>query len=314
MSIEFTVVGETRYDEVVLRSDTIKFDSDSKLILAPVEEAPTGAPRTLTIIANSIEITDQAEITYDLDGDGNIDADTPAPDRTGKAPNGSSGAPNYTPSHPNWEATSHPHAENGGQGTPGQRGERGIDGTHAPTLEIWVKDVSAGSMTINFRGQDGGRGGDGGDGGDGGGGQKGATSRMDDAWYDGEECTREPGHGGKGGRGGDAGYPGCGGQGGNGGIVKVFTRLISIPRVQSWTYIVEGGKGGDAGLPGSPGTGGPGGPQGDRVDPCPSRPEYHGSAGLDGRPMDDIDPEWESNLRGEDGADGEYGVHQIVPI
>lgn len=78
MSSIFTVTGETLYNKTVLKTDTLKFASKSKLVLAPLE-SPGPGPRTLTILAKTIEIVDQAEITYDLDGRPGLDPDTPAP-------------------------------------------------------------------------------------------------------------------------------------------------------------------------------------------------------------------------------------------
>jgi len=296
MSSTYTVVGEKRYSNVVLKTDTLIFKSNSKLVLAPTEKDPK-APRTLTIMTKEIEIEDRATITYDLDGRTGLDPDTPAPPTTTVATNGSNG------SSPPGEG-SYPVADDGGPGLPGNTGERGIDGMDAPVLEIFVENVASKNMEIDFKGQDGGKGGKGGRGGNGGKGQKGAASTTSDAWYDGEECTREPGRGGNGGQGGDAGYAGRGGDGGNGGIVKVFVSSGSLAVVQDWTYVVSGGTGGAAGNPGTRGDGGDGGSQGDKHGPCPERSEYHGTKGSDGRTMDVIDPNWRTNFKGDDGKDG----------
>lgn len=306
MSSVFTVTGETRFYDVLLDKDLLDFESNSKLILGPVE-GHDDAPRTLTIVAKEIRIKDQAEITYDLDGRSGNDPYTPAPDSASTASKGSDG---YT--HPG--EGSYPIALDGGNGESGGRGEKGISGINAPTLEIWVEEVTEGSMKINLKGQDGGKGGNGGGGGNGGNGQKGAKSTVTDAWYNGDECSREPGKGGDGGKGGDAGYPGEGGHGGNGGIVKVFTLNSYLPRVQGWTYIVEGGKGGACGEPGRPGEGGKGGSQGDKVGPCPERSEYRGRDGPDGKSMDDIDSSWRTNFRGKDGRDGEYATYKVEKL
>ena len=105
--------------------------------------------------------------------------------------------------------------------------------------------------------------------------------------------------------------PGRGGDGGNGGIVKVFVLDASLPRVNAWGYIVNGGKRGEAGDPGTRGEGGTGGPQGDQNDPCPARSEYAGSDGPPGRSMSEIDPLYESNFEGEDGKDGDWSAHSM---
>ena len=304
----FTVTGETRYHEVLLVTDTLKFDANSKLVIAPLrpreKDIIDSLPRTLTIIAKDITITGKAEITYDLDGVPGLDPDTPAAPIPGPAANGSDGWTDPS-------AGAYPTANNGGGGSPGMPGIAGNNGRDAPSLEIFVEKVSSGQMKINFKGQDAGRGGKGGDGGKGGNGQKGAPSTADDSWYDGDECTREPGRGGNGGRGGDAGHPGRGGDGGNGGIVKVFVFDASLPRVNAWEYIVNGGKRGETGDPGTRGEGGTGGPPGDQNDPCPARSEYAGSDGPPGRSMSEIDPQYESNLEGEDGKDGDWAAYSM---
>ena len=310
----YTVAGVVRYNDVVLMTDTLEFKTNSTLVLAPVTKlteqwglSSSAIPRTLTIVADKIIIEDHAEITYDLDGLPGYDPDTPAPPQGGIVPNGSNG------SSISGEGT-YPQASNGGNGRPGATGQTGNPGIKAPTLEIFANEVSqrySDAIKINFKGQDGGKGGKGGDGGNGGNGQKGATSTSSDSWYNGDECTREPGRGGNGGKGGDAGLPGKGGAGGNGGNVKVFVKDSSLSAVNGWNYIVKGGKGGDAGTPGARGGGGTGGSQGDRKDPCPWRNEYRGTDGPPGRSMDEVDRNWATNYQGADGADGEWEAYKL---
>jgi hypothetical protein len=301
----FTVTGERRYSDSLLQTDTLKFESSSKLVLAPRStDKVVPGPRTLTIVADKIEITDQAEITYDLDNRSGFDPDTPAPSTTSTAPNGLDGM------SISGEGV-YPRAEDGGDGRPGRTGAGGIRGLDAPTLQIFADNVSSGLMKINFKGQDGGKGGNGGNGGKGGDGQKGAASTISDSWYDGEECTREPGRGGNGGRGGDAGYPGRGGDGGKGGIVKVFVAKGYLTVVQGWTYVVRGGKGGDPGRPGREGAGGKGGKQGEKNGPCPVRSEYRGSDGKKGQTMTDIDSNWATNFKGKDGEKGYWDANEL---
>jgi len=310
----FTVAGVVRYDNVVLMTDTLEFKTNSTLVLAPVLRLPEQgssisptAPRTLTITADRITIEDHAEITYDLDGRSGYDPDTPAPPQGGTVPNGSNGS-SISGEGP------YPQASNGGDGRPGTTGLRGNPGFNAPTLEIFANEVSqnySDAIKINFKGQDGGKGGKGGNGGNGGNGQQGAPSTISDSWYDGDECTREPGRGGNGGKGGDAGLPGTGGAGGNGGNVKVFVKDSSLAAVNGWTYIVRGGKGGDAGTPGARGGGGAGGAQGSHSNPCPQRNEYRGTDGPPGHSMDDIDTDWATNYRGADGSDGEWEALEL---
>jgi hypothetical protein len=305
----FDVVGIKKYAQVVLQAQTVKFEKDSKLVLAPIEKN-TDAPKSLTIIADRIEVVDHAEITYDFDGLPGFDPDTPAPPQTGTVLNGANGS-----SIPG--EGGYPQATDGGPGQPGQTGLSGINGVDAPELQIFVGEIIQAypdAITVNFKGQDGGKGGKGGDGGKGGNGQKGAASQTSDSWYDGDECDREPGKGGIGGKGGDAGFPGRGGKGGNGGIVKIFAKAGSLPAAQGWKYIVNGGKGGDPGSPGSRGAGGTGGSQGDQNDPCPSRPEYRGADGPPGQSMDEVDPNWTTNYRGKDGVDGEANTYELSGV
>jgi hypothetical protein len=310
----YTVAGVVRYDDVVLRTGTLEFKTNSTLVLAPVTRlleqggaSSSGIPRTLTIIADKITVEDHAEITYDLDSLPGYDPDTPAPPQGGAVSNGGNGS-----SIPGEGA--YPQASNGGDGRPGTTGFRGNSGLNAPTLEIFANDVIqyySDAIKVNFKGQDGGKGGKGGDGGNGGNGQKGAPSTTSDSWYDGEECTREPGRGGNGGKGGDAGLPGTGGAGGNGGNIKVFVKDSSLTAVNGWNYIVRGGKGGNAGTPGARGNGGTGGAQGDHSDPCPQRSEYRGTDGPPGRSMDEMDTDWATNYRGVDGVNGEWEAYKL---
>ncbi len=305
----FDVIGIVKYGNATLQAGTVKFEKNSKLVLAPVEKNMTPS-KSLTIIADRIEVVDRAEITYDFDGLPGFDPDTPAPPQTGTVPNGANGS-----SSPGEGA--YPQASDGGFGHPGPTGLKGKNGVDAPELQIFVGDVSqihSDAITVNFKGQDGGKGGRGGDGGKGGDGQKGAASQTSDSWYDGDQCDREPGKGGNGGRGGDAGFPGRGGAGGNGGIIKVFAKSGSLPAVQGWKYIVKGGSGADPGDPGKQGAGGKGGQQGTKNDPCPSRPEYHGTDGPDGQSMDDVDPNWQKTYKGKDGLDGESNTYELSGV
>ena len=305
----FDIVGIKKYGQMVLQAQTVKFEKDSKLVLAPIEKN-MDPPKSLTIIADRIEVVDHAEITYDFDGLPGFDPDTPAPPQTGTVPPSPSG------SSPPGEG-GYPQATDGGDGQPGQTGLPGIKGFDAPELQIFVGEVIQAypdAITVNFKGQDGGKGGRGGNGGSGGTGQKGAASQTSDSWYDGDECDREPGRGGIGGKGGDPGFPGRGGKGGNGGIVKIFAKTGSLPAVNGWKFIVKGGKGGDTGDPGNRGAGGPGGPQGTQNDPCPARPEYRGSDGPPGQSMDEVDPNWTTTYRGKDGQDGEANTYELSGV
>jgi hypothetical protein len=302
----FTVTGVLRYSDAILQADSVRFESNSTLVLAPTEKNPN-ASTTLVIIAGEIVIKDHAIITYDLDGLPGLDPNTPAPPRMSTASNGFNGGSSSGEG-------SYPQANNGGNGGAGHTGEQGIAGINAPELEIFVGKITQAfpdAITVKFQGQDGGQGGKGGNGGMGGNGQKGAASQASDSWYDGDQCDREPGRGGNGGRGGDAGYPGLGGPGGNGGIVKVFALKPILPLVQNWKYIVDGGKGADPGDAGQEGSGGAGGPQGDHNDPCPTKPEYAGTNGPPGQSMNDIDNNWHTDYKGADGLKGDVGQYEI---
>ncbi len=304
--VDFIVAGVKIYSQNVLQAGTLWFKSNSKLVLAP-DENKQHIPTSLTIIADKIRIDDSAEITYNLDGLPGFDPDTPAPPLSVTVGNGLDGG-----SSPGEGIF--PSAKNGGEGGQGQSGKNGISGVHAPELEIFVGQVdqsNLNALTINFKGQDGGKGGNGGNGGNG---QKGAGATSSDSWYDGDECTREPGRGGNGGKGGSAGYPGRGGAGGNGGIIKVFIKSPSS--VEGWSYIFNGGNGAPAGDPGKEGNGGTGGAQGDKDGDgaCPERSEYHGTAGPPGQSIDEIDPDWRKNFKGKDGIEGEREIIAITGV
>ncbi len=301
----FNVVGDKPYSDIILWADTINFAESSKLILMPSKDYP--GPRTLTIIANRININENAQITYDLDNQPGIDPETPAKSQTNPVSDGVDGA------SPLGEG-SYPDADDGDFGTRGERGLDGDNGFDAPTLEIFVNEAVGSKLHINFKGQDGGRGGNGGTGGDGGNGQKGAKTITDSNWVGQKECKQEPGHGGYGGDGGDAGYPGKGGRGGNGGIVTVFAGKNSLAFVETWDCNRKPGRGGSHGNPGQPGKKGIGGLQGDSEDPCPVRAEYKGGDGGSGRTMDQIDPDWKRNFTGEDGKDGSYVCYELTAI
>lgn len=310
--MSFVVSGVRIWSDVVLQATTITFNSGSTLLLAPSTEKGGGPPTTLTIIANEIDIMGTATITYDFDGAPApaYDPGTPKPPRTGAAPSGANGfsPPGTGP---------FPQAANGTDGGPGMTGAKGIPGVDAPEIQIFagvVKQVASGKLTINVKGQDGGRGGDGGSGGNGGKGQDGSPSTTSSSWYDNSQCTQPAGKGGNGGAGGDAGFPGRGGAGGNGGIVNVFTLAPSLPVVKTWSYIVDPGKGGHPGNPGNAGSGGAGGAAGAVNDPCPPAPGYGGSTGPNGQSMNAVDPTWAADYAGKDGQPGysaQYAIKQV---
>ena len=308
----YTVSGVQIYSDVILQADILTFDSKSTLLLAPSTQKAGGPPTTLTIIANEIIIADTATITYSFDGapGPGFDPGTPAAPQTGTAATGGGGS-----SSPG--VGSFPQADNGGNGGPGMTGQKGTHGIDAPELQIFVgvvKQMNTGALTVNFKGQDGGRGGNGGNGGPAGNGQQGSASTTSSSWYDNSKCTQGAGKGGNGGAGGDAGYPGNGGAGGNGGIVNVFALSASLPLVQGWNYITGGGSGGKHGKPGQPGKGGAGGSMGAQNSPCPVTPGFNGTQGADGQSMDTIDPTWPADYGGTDGLAGYSAQYQIKGV
>ncbi len=107
----FDVTGVVKYGSMVLQASTVKFEKNSKLVLAPSEKNMY-PPKSLTIIADKIEIVDRAEITYDFDGLPGFDPDTPAPPQTSTVGNGANG------SSISGEG-SYPQAADGGAGHPG---------------------------------------------------------------------------------------------------------------------------------------------------------------------------------------------------
>ncbi len=317
--VTITITGEKRWSDALLKADILKFESKSRLVLAPTGDTKvSGCSTTLVIMAGEIDIVDHAVITWDLDGSPGdppelvYDPDTPAPNNMSVAAPGFNGT--SFPGEGPWSQ-----ANPGGNAGAGHTGAKGTSGLNAPELQIFVGKVNQAfndAITVNFKGQDGGRGGTGGKGGTGGNGQKGGASQAGDSWYDGDQCNREPGRGGNGGKGGNAGFPGLGGAGGNGGIIKVFATQQALGSVQTWNYIKKPGKGAPPGVPGQKGPGGAGGPQGDQNDPCPSRPEYAGTNGPAGLTMDQIDPNWNMNYAGKDGVEGDLSLDTIdvVPI
>lgn len=308
--VSYVVSGVQVYSDVILQATTLTFNSGSTLLLAPSPEKGSGPPTTLTIIAQEIVLNGNATITYNFNGmpAPGYDPGNRQPPNTSTASNGSGG---FSPSG----AGSFPQAENGGDGGPGMTGAAGLAGADAPEIEIFVgtvKQTGSATLTINVKGQDGGRGGNGGNGGPGGNGQQGAASTTSSSWYDNSKCTQIAGKGGNGGAGGDCGYPGRGGRGGNGGIVNVFALAPSLPLVQAWNYLTSGGKGGAAGNHGNPGTGGKGGPEGTVNGPCTSTPGFAGSDGQDGQSMATIDPTWSTDYAGPDGQPGYANEYKLT--
>lgn len=310
--MSFVVTGVQVYSDVVLQTTTLTFNSGSTLLLAPSPDKGGGLPTALTIIAKEIVLNGNAIITYNFNGmpAPGYDPGNPEPPNTTTASNGPSG---FSPSG----IGSFPQAENGGDGGPGMTGQNGLAGADAPEIQIFVgsvKQSGSANLTVNVKGQDGGKGGNGGNGGSGGNGQEGSASTTSSSWYDNSQCTQIAGKGGNGGAGGDCGYPGKGGKGGNGGIVNVFALAASLPIVQAWNYNTKPGKGGAPGNPGSPGSGGMGGPQGTVNGPCNSTPGFDGTNGPDGQSMTTIDPTWPADYAGPDGQPGYSNQYKLTTV
>ena len=50
-------------------------------------------------------------------------------------------SPHFTPLDPIQWTGAYPKALDGGDGKPGARGDKGVDGINAPILEIWTKEI-----------------------------------------------------------------------------------------------------------------------------------------------------------------------------
>ncbi|MGM0880101.1 MAG: IPT/TIG domain-containing protein [Bacillota bacterium] len=166
-------------------------------------------------------------------------------------------------------------------GIAGVKGEPGLDGTHAPELEVWTLELN-GRPTFDLRGQDGTEGGDGQDGQNGGRGSKGKTAVKDNWGF----CKSGAGAGGNGGRGGAAGHGGEGGDGGRGGKFSLYApQSVLSSYTQGFYVTVDGGRGGSGGSAGVPGAGGEGGAVGDSVKTigdCGPGPRASGQSGASG--------------------------------
>ena len=65
----FTVTGEKRHSDAILKADILRFNSNARLVLAPTEQGKGGpTANTLVIIGGVIDIADHATIIWDLDG------------------------------------------------------------------------------------------------------------------------------------------------------------------------------------------------------------------------------------------------------
>ena len=239
---DFVVQGVKRFDGWFLKANRLVFEPGSQLIFS--QEAQNRR-NSFFVVAREIVIKDQNSpglITWER-GSSPVVSDNPGQAGTGA------------------------HAQNddlpGGPGNPGQPGQPGHSGKDAPNLTVFVLSPPTSALTIDFKGQDGGKGGKGQKGGDGGNGAKGhpASAAL-------VGCKRGAGNGGDGGSGGSGGIGGVGGRGGTGGSVMLVSLADRLPTItQHFRVLVTGGDGGVGGDGGNGGNGGQGGSGGQEARP-----------------------------------------------
>lgn len=150
----------------------------------------------------------------------------------------------------------------GEDGRSGEPGISGAPGKDAPSLEMWVKDMSA-IPNIDLNGEEGIKGGRGQRGGRGGDGADGRVGER--IWFFGWHCTTDPGDGGDGGNGGMGGSGGRGGNAGNGGKITIGVleeTLESTVTSRAFKIKNQGGQRGRGEEGGPGGAGGRGGRSG----------------------------------------------------
>jgi hypothetical protein len=343
----FTVTGKTTVDDDLIFCRHLVFADpvEAKLVIIPKKGAKPGALRMLKIVANDINavLAPKAEITFNLDNDltapiveNGLDPETPLsvpplplqPSKVGGKGNPdwavpllpcplkdpSIASPNFCPIPVDLPGT-YPKATDGGNGKPGGKGGKGVDGLRAPILEIWTNGI-AGDIEIDLRGQSGGQGGLGGSGQFGGRGQDGAVAvpGTETTWLGVPNpiCKEGAGLGGTGGMGGNAGCGGDGGDGGDGGVFKVFyTAGVNLAKFHP---NVTRGFGGSPGSPGNPGKGGAPGNPGLNLPPCPAT-TLLSQKGPDG----DMCRQTEGgkggiSQKGNDGKDGQIFQWQVTAL
>jgi hypothetical protein len=242
-------------DSAVMIGSTIDL-TDIELVIRPNVS-------TLYLIAERLVCGDNASITW-------ADPGGVSPPRQDNA--GLNGADLWgtNPEGDGWD---------GEDGSPGLAGVTGAAGLAAPSLEIWVKEMSA-MPNIDLNGEDGRNGGRGQRGGDGGRGADGAGSETRFHYW----CGKGPGDGGNGGWGGNGGPGGQGGKGGKGGTLTIAvlentleaTLTSRVFRIKN-----QGGQPGRGGPGGIGGAGGAGGTAGNKGNCSGAR---DGQAGGDGQP------------------------------
>ncbi|HYM59772.1 MAG TPA: hypothetical protein VEZ11_02640 [Thermoanaerobaculia bacterium] len=190
-------------------------------------------------------------------------------------------------------------AESGISGGPGESGGAGANGANSGDLTLHLAKEIEGTITIDLRGQQGGRGGDGGAG------VRGAAGvRGEDARSSVLGCAHGGGNGSPGGPGGNGGDGGAGGNCGAIGELRVYLpmaklREMSKAAIRFVTAGRPGSSGGNGGRPGEGGAGGAGGSgggfcSGGQPGPAgnPGKPGRAGTPGSEcGQPTQIIDVE-----------------------
>ncbi|MBB1285184.1 IPT/TIG domain-containing protein [Flavisolibacter sp. BT320] len=167
--------------------------------------------------------------------------------------------------------------QDGGNGQPGEGGINGSDGRKAPSIEMWVKNLSN-LPGIDLNGEDGIIGGKGQNGGRGGNGADGKNGER--YWLFGWHCSTDPGDGGNGGNGGRGGDGGRGGNGGSGGQIVIGVldgTLAGTVSAGQFQWKNQGGQKGRGGPGGNGGLGGFGGRSGNG-ETCQSARNGHNGA------------------------------------
>lgn len=179
-----------------------------------------------------------------------------------------------------------PNSKNGQDGAGARAGENGIDGArgrNAPSVEMWVKKMTA-IPNVDLDGANGVKGGTGQRGGAGGNGGNAALGEK--VWFFGWHCWSQGGDGGDGGDGGNGGPGGHGGNGGNGGDITIGTlqgTLATTVTSKSFKLKNQGGQPGDGGDGGQGGFGGRGGRSGNGECCTDARNGHNGAQGQPGR-------------------------------
>jgi hypothetical protein len=270
---QFEVSGQTLLPGNILSTKHLIFSSGGNLTISDAA-AQSGQ---VYILANQITLRGSAIITW-----ARHDTNDVPPDRN-RAPDGAWGRSD---------------GNNGTDGAPGQQGNIGYPGRSGPSVYLFAKALSGGTLFVDLRGEPGGRGGRGQDGGRGGDGAKGTSSSQSVV-----DCKSGPGPGGNGGNGGDGGPGGTGGPGGAGGDFSVVG--LSLDQATRIQFSAAGGPGGKPGLAGQGGVPGLGGPEGEAHLPFCRPSRRAGNDGIPGKTTQEVAP---------DGPKGAPGRFVSVPL